>query len=33
MNEAEKGYEGVERDELQVLIKDATQKLVDEMVR
>ena len=31
--EKEKGYEGVERDELEIFIKDATQKLVDEMVK
>lgn len=30
-NEERKGYEGVEKDELEIFIKDATQKLVTEM--
>jgi hypothetical protein len=31
MKKEEKGYEGVERDELEIFIKDATKKLVSEM--
>ena len=31
IKEDEKGYEGVERDELEIFIKDATKKLVNEM--
>lgn len=33
LKDKEKGYEGVERDELEVFIKDATQKLIDEMIK
>lgn len=33
LKEKEKAYEGVERDELEIFIKDATRKLVDEMMK